>query len=344
MGSPLTDAQSYGLFLESIFYGIYLVTCGVCLKTLLLSRLGDRLKPVRELNWAMLIVVFILFGVATVDAILQFYRNLHTFQIANGPGDAAGDFSDISDPINVVKSATVCIQTTIADMMLVYRCWVVYGRSWLVISLPGLLVLGNTAVTGVVLYLEITLNQHALLSVKQIKPFGAAFWALTIVINIITTGAGPTDLFKVLTYGRPGLIVARMWRINRGTQDIIYRPERRGPRPSTTLQHIMRIIIESGLLYTGTSLITFISYVTNSVAVYVTTDIEIQVIGIAFNLIIIRAALSPKESYSITSGSGYPLEFRMSSQSTAVPSTRVNVSITQQDDREDKTSDKPGEF
>ncbi|KAJ7326169.1 hypothetical protein DFH08DRAFT_884978 [Mycena albidolilacea] len=328
MGSPLTDAQSYGLFLESIFYGIYLVTCGVCLKTLLLSRLGDRLKPVRELNWAMLIVVFILFGVATVDAILQFYRNLHTFQIANGPGDAAGDFSNISDPINVVKSATVCIQTTIADMMLVYRCWVIYGRSWLVISLPGLLVLGNTAVTGVVLYLEITLNQHALLSVKQIKPFGAAFWALTIVINIITTG----------------LIVARMWRINRGTQDIIYRPERRGPRPSTTLQHIMRIVIESGLLYTGTSLITFISYVTNSVAVYVTTDIEIQVIGIAFNLIIIRAALSPKESYSITSGSGYPLEFRMSSQSTAVPSTRVNVSITQQDDREDKTSDKPGEF
>jgi hypothetical protein len=103
MGSPLTDAQSYGLFLESIFYGIYLVTCGACIKTLLLSRLGDRLKPVRELNWAMLIVVFILFGVATVDAILQFYRNLHTFQIANGPGDAAGDFSDISDPINVVK-------------------------------------------------------------------------------------------------------------------------------------------------------------------------------------------------------------------------------------------------
>ncbi|KAJ7749369.1 hypothetical protein B0H14DRAFT_441273 [Mycena olivaceomarginata] len=60
MGSPLTDAHSYGLFLESIFYGIYLVTCGACLKTLLFS--GDRLKPVRELKWAMLVVVFILFG------------------------------------------------------------------------------------------------------------------------------------------------------------------------------------------------------------------------------------------------------------------------------------------
>jgi hypothetical protein len=70
----------------------------------------------------------------------------------------------------------------------VYRCWVVYGRSWLAISLPLLLVLGNMAVTGVVLFLEVTLNQHALLNISKLKPFGAAFWALTIVINVITTG------------------------------------------------------------------------------------------------------------------------------------------------------------
>jgi hypothetical protein len=109
MGSPLTDAHSYGLFLESIFYGIYLVTCGACLKTLLFS--GDRLKPVRELKWAMLVVVFILFAVATVDAVLQFYQNLHTFQIASGPGAAADDFSDISDPINVVKVSVLLFIT-----------------------------------------------------------------------------------------------------------------------------------------------------------------------------------------------------------------------------------------
>jgi hypothetical protein len=35
----------------------------------------------------------------------------------------------------------------------------------------------------------------------------------------------------------------------------------------------MRIVIESGVLYTGTSLITFVSYITNSIAVYVTTDV-----------------------------------------------------------------------
>jgi hypothetical protein len=101
MGFPLSDAQSYGLFLESVLYGIYLVTCGFCLQKLLTSQHG--LKQLRELNWPMLVVVFLLFGIATVDAVLQFYRNLHTFQIANGPGDATEDFTNISDPINVVK-------------------------------------------------------------------------------------------------------------------------------------------------------------------------------------------------------------------------------------------------
>ncbi|KAF7332999.1 hypothetical protein MVEN_02406200 [Mycena venus] len=333
MGYPLTDAQSYGLFLESLFYGIYLVTCGFCLQTLFTTQ--NRLRRLRELNWPMVVVVFLLFGIATVDVVLQFYRNLHTFEIANGPADATEDFTDISDPINVVKSATVCVQTTIADIMLVYRCWAVYGRSWLVISLPLLLVLANTAVTGVVLYLEITLNAHALLNVKQVKPFGAAFWALTIVINVVTTG----------------LIVVRLWRINHRTKDLLYRSESQrgsGRSPSTKLQRVMRIIVESGLLYTGTSLITFITYVTNSVAVYVTTDIEVQVIGIAFNLIIIRAAQTTQETHSITSGSRaagqYPLQFRGSGSQSTVPGTQINVTVTQEDDRDDKISDKTMTF
>lgn len=134
MASALTDAETYGLFFESVFYGVYLVTCGFCVRTLFTTQTG--LKRLRDLNWPMIVVAFLLFGIATVDAVLQFTRNLHTFQIADGPTDAANDFSAISDPVNVVKvlpflsvcyallkyrsqSATVCFQTTIADIMLV---------------------------------------------------------------------------------------------------------------------------------------------------------------------------------------------------------------------------------
>jgi len=268
-----------------------------------------------------------------VDVVLQFTRNLHTFEIADGAADAANDFEAISDPVNIVKSATVLLQTTIADVMLVYRCWVVYGRSWLAISLPLLLVLGNMAVTGVVLFLEVTLNQNALLNISKLKPFGAAFWALTIVINVITTG----------------LIVARIWKINNGHKDFRNQSEAqsRGPRPVNKLQHVMRTVIESGLLYTGTSLITFITYVTNNIAVYVTTDVEVQVIGIAFNLIIIRAAqASGGEHYNAStevgsrSRSQYPLQFVGTGTQSTVIGQHVNVTVT----RDDGLSDPPDKF
>jgi hypothetical protein len=132
------------------------------------------------------------------------------------------------------------------------------------------------AVTGVVLFLEVTLNQHVLLNISKLKPFGAAFWAMTIVINVITTGemihsrrGHHVNLFLL------GLIVARIWKINNGHKDFRNQSEAqsRGPRPVNKLQHVMRTVIESGLLYTGTSLITFITYVTNNIAVYVTTDV-----------------------------------------------------------------------
>jgi hypothetical protein len=69
-------------------------------------------------------------------------------------------------------------------------------------------------------------------------------------------------------------MVWRIWRIDKGNREFRFQSQTRGgSRPLNKLQHVMRTVIESGLLYTGTSLITFVTYVTNSVAVYVTTDI-----------------------------------------------------------------------
>lgn len=48
----------------------------------------------------------------------------------------------------------------------------------------------------------------------------------------------------------------------------------------------MRIIIESGAIYTSV-VITCATYVSGSIAVYITSALEVQTVGIAFNLIII---------------------------------------------------------
>ncbi|KAJ6629582.1 hypothetical protein B0H10DRAFT_1985979 [Mycena sp. CBHHK59/15] len=328
MSFPLTDVQSYGLFLESVFYGVYLVTCGFCAQALFTTQ--QRLRRCSELNWAMIIVMSTIFAIATVDVVLQFFRNLRTFATADGPGDATKDFTNISDPINVVKTATVLFQTVIADGMLIYRCWEVYNRSWFPITLSLLLWLGGVAITGVLFYLEITQNTHTLLTIVQLKPFGAAFWVMTIVVNIITTA----------------LIVVRIWRVDRDVGGFRYNSssQSQSVRPPSRLQRVIRIVVESGLMYTVAALITFITFTANSIAVYVATDLIIQVVGIAFNLIIIRSAQPNPPDVNLTdshSGNRYPLQFVRTDRSTVVcdPVQHINVEVTRKVDEESQAAD-----
>jgi hypothetical protein len=100
----------------------------------------------------------------------------------------------------------------------------------------------------------------------------------------------------------------------------------------------MRIIVESGLLYTATAFITFVTFVVGSNGVYVITDAEIQIVGIVFNMIIIRASalsgsaegstMGPDRSASQT----VPLQFvqpRSASATATDQKTEVHVLTTQ---------------
>ena len=95
----------------------------------------------------------------------------------------------------------------------------------------------------------------------------------------------------------------------------------------------MRIIVESGLLYTTAAFVTFIGFVTGSNGVYVATAAvrdstwmrfqgdyltrkqEIQIVGISFNLIVIRTSALARRSDHFTTdmkGAGsriLPLQF-----------------------------------
>ncbi|KAJ6587506.1 hypothetical protein DFH09DRAFT_1427559 [Mycena vulgaris] len=325
MSSPPTDAQSYGHFLESVVYGIYLVTCVSCIRPLCLNQRGWRRAS--EINLGMVIVACLFFSIATIDVVLQFYWTLRTFATTEGPVAAAVKFSDISNPINVIKTVTVRLQISLADGMLVYHCWIIYNRSWMVIIVPLVLWLAGIAITGVLIYMDITLKLHALLSVVQRKPFSAAFWGMTITINLLTTA----------------LIVAQIYRIDRSAKEFRYMSESQRRRPPSKLQHAIRVIVESGLMYAVTAILTFGTYVTNNVAVYVTTDLRVQVIGIAFNLIIIRAARL--DSADVTSSTAprnsYPLQFiSATSQPSAVCiSTQEDVIVTREDDAGSQNGD-----
>ncbi|KAF7353742.1 hypothetical protein MVEN_01059600 [Mycena venus] len=268
---PITEAQIVGLFLESVFWGIYLITFFLCLRVLLFNSNYDR-KRLSDFNWPMLTVCLCMCAFATMDVAVGLLHNIQAFVLYKGPGGPAEEFSHISDWVNIVKTVDVVMQTTLGDAMLIYRCWIIYRKSWRVVAFSILLWLGGAACTAMIIHVEATLHSNALITSSSLGPLVLSFWVLTITQNLLTTG----------------LIVFRIWRVDRQNAPFTYHTNSSSKQHSR-LREVMRIIIESGLMYTTIALLTFITQITNSNSTYGVSDVEVQVVGITFNLIIIRA-------------------------------------------------------
>ncbi|KAJ7576922.1 hypothetical protein C8J56DRAFT_971940 [Mycena floridula] len=251
----ITKAEIVGLCLESIGYGIFLITFFPCIKVLVWDSSFRRRKTI---NWIMLVVACLLFCFATMDVAFGLQHNIVAFVLYTGPGGAAEQFSDISNYVSVMKSVDVFFSVIIGDAMLIYRCWVVYGKSYLVIAFPLLIWMADTACAMVLTWIEATFHSHSLLLAGKFGPFLTSFASLTIVQNVITTA----------------LIIWRIWKVDRENAKYRYNTgsTNTGTRRSSRLRNVMRIVIESGLLYTTFAVISFCTYVTNSNAFYVTTD------------------------------------------------------------------------
>lgn len=98
---PVDEAQIVALFMESIAYGIYLVTLGLCARRLFWDYQGLR----RTVNWPMVVVAALMSVFATLDVALGLRHNLDAFIFYSGPGGADGEFDDISNWVNVMKVA-----------------------------------------------------------------------------------------------------------------------------------------------------------------------------------------------------------------------------------------------
>lgn len=72
------EAQLPAFMVESIFYGIYLITFFVCLQGLLWDSKGNW-KPFRNINILMIIVVLLLFISSSMNLALALVRSMRYF-------------------------------------------------------------------------------------------------------------------------------------------------------------------------------------------------------------------------------------------------------------------------
>lgn len=144
--------------------------------------------------------------------------------------------------------------------MLIYRCWIVYGRSWVAITVPVILAIAGLVCIAFSIFLEVTLPSASQFA-SPYKQVVVSTWALTICINVITTC--PCSFFR-LGYSQisplcPALILFRIWRVDRMNAGLLDQSTANGP-----YRHSKRIIIESGLLYTIVATVTASVYISGS--------------------------------------------------------------------------------
>ncbi|TFK18227.1 hypothetical protein FA15DRAFT_730831 [Coprinopsis marcescibilis] len=152
----------------------------------------------------------------------------------------------------------------IADILVTYRCWLIWQRNYWVIIVPSLLLLASIIVHSINLAWFATSNRALLPIVRYTSD---ANFPLHFVQNIITTG----------------LISFKIW-----YQHSLVRRVGVVVNGGLNLMNIVRIIIESALIYTITMLIMVILFLARHPAAVIFQHALVPITGMVFLLVAIR--------------------------------------------------------
>jgi len=279
-----------GFGCEAFFYGCYTILFAVSIYLMFHNpRRGNGVnKPI------FIISGFLYLSCSTHFALefSHFYRVLVTTGV-NG----------FANETNALIGADLLISVTdfIGELILIYRCWVLWSRNYWVIILPSLLSTASIVCVSVVLHLLLRINPNSPIAPHSLVPLGLAAFALPLGTNVIVTS----------------LIAGRIWYLTP-------RKARMGSAqfPSGTGRAAIDIVVESGMLYLVVQLIFVILFAIGHPAQGVVGVIAVQIYGIAPTLILIRVGLGISNMQSGPIHSGPPSSMAQPTTSTQV---RINT-------------------
>ncbi|KAJ7871065.1 hypothetical protein B0H13DRAFT_2061310 [Mycena leptocephala] len=116
------------LSLQGIIYGFSVCMFGMSVWVLAFQRRD------RKLNAPMLVVACTLWILCTMRMFINIVRMTEAFTMHLSTQTGPEVFlSDVSDPVSLLNNAIYCIQTLIGDAVVIYRCYVLWGRFDIVI-------------------------------------------------------------------------------------------------------------------------------------------------------------------------------------------------------------------
>ncbi|KAG1784614.1 uncharacterized protein HD556DRAFT_1302064 [Suillus plorans] len=248
----LPEASLLALFLETLFYGVfftfYWLTLGTLLKKYGIQR--DLLLPVATL----------LLCIATAHLIIDFIRALEAFVLNVDTIGADAYYSNLASPLELTKTALYITQPTVADSVLIWRCYVLNNRS-LLVGIPGCIALLANGAIGYYIVWCLSRTVTGTSVYTTIPGLITTFYILTMLISIVCTT----------------LISWRIWRSRRCISG-----------GSADLLPVLIVIVEGGAIYATSVLALLLAFLTGSNGQYPAMDIGPPVVGIVFCLIILQ--------------------------------------------------------
>ncbi|KAH9484908.1 hypothetical protein JR316_0001810 [Psilocybe cubensis] len=189
---PVPTTELLGTFLEALGYGVYLVVFPQCLRIMLRRNLSSVITAVFV---ASIVINFLLI---TLHIVVDLTRAFTAFTANLSVGGAAeAYYANVNTHLNITKNAAYCSATLLADALLVYRTFIVWGRNYLVVILPVLLFILDFAMS---VWFTWSVNEaHPGSSVLVSTVFARSkyFFVATLALNLLCTVLIAYKIWKV---------------------------------------------------------------------------------------------------------------------------------------------------
>jgi len=253
-------AALVGFACEAVLYGCYTILFIV--STHLTFRRSHNQGCV---NKPIFVIGILLYLSCSTHFALEFY---HFYDVLSAAG-----VNNFANETNELVGADLLISLTdfIGEVILVYRCWLLWSKNYWIIILPSLTAIASPVCIIEVLHLLSYIDPTSPMAPPSLVPLGLAGLFLPLCANVMVTT----------------LIAVRIWYLApRRARDS------RGARfPMDTSRPAIDIVVESGMVYLAVQLVFVVLFAIRHPAQDIVAVIAVQVYGIAASLIIIRVAL-----------------------------------------------------
>ncbi|KAJ6458061.1 hypothetical protein C8R47DRAFT_1227205 [Mycena vitilis] len=289
------QATVLGFGLEGVAYGINAVLFGVAM-VILVNR--DRASKASKIP--MMVLSCFMFSLGTVHFSLNFNNVYSSLMVHVRPHIAA------ETDLLIGADSIFMLSDFASQLILIYRCYLVWGKTLWVAVLPLLVALGSFSCGFAEIGLVRATSPTAPQAPAALVPIGTASFALSLCLNFMVSA----------------LIVGRIWWVTRMSR------QHGLPTAKTSITRAMEIVVESGFLFLAAQLVFVVLFAIGHPAQAVVEPVATQIYGISPMLIIVRVGMGA--AYEQTTNAPIStLRFKFSRKTETDVETGVNESSTQ---------------